>query len=918
MSSATTTTHTAHSSTSSPPVANNPHASRVLVAVRARPKLSSLGEKHAVECVRKQHAPSSQKSSPILLLQEHTPNTPLDFQKKYFFSFDFVFDMSASQYEIYEECVVGLVDEVLGGRNVTIMTYGQTGSGKTHTVLGNWNAASKNIKLAQERQQSIVTPESGLFIRCLADLFKFKQKNKEHRTVEIQVSILEIYNGELRDLLQKKGSMIKASARGKKSAKKMDSSTTSSQHRIHIQESGDDVNLIGLSKKKVETIADALSLYKKAIKRRAVAATQANPESSRSHALFFVEVYQQEFDDHTRFLKSKMCVCDLGGSEKVKVSKVSGQQLEEAKFINSSLSALGTAVNQMYMQNPHIPYRDSKLTHVLKGSFTGTGKILLIANISPVDSNLQETISTLRFADRVKQMRVDPTDLFDNSAQHEQLQWLSVVKMNERLLSEIRIAEIACQYTPQVDPAHLIDTKQQLDEYTKQTAIDYKTKRDLIDQKQRADYDSQVIKLFNMRKVVYDAEWEDQYATVKDELARAKTEHDMLDQTLHRSAQEKENTISEKKQTLISLGEERDHLLELIEEKKRHHEECNIKKRQLEMQILEMESTQKEQMLGLERSWKLKKEELRNMISQAEYEEILFNYVQQFRRVQRRYFELFDEVVSMKQKNQACSESIHRMEIINMSKRMLYEAINSVDYSAKSLELKKRKKMENDVLDQILNTTYPYDRPGIIEQVLDYLFSGTKMIVIGGHGTVQKGKIQTVFLAQNRQSVCYHDPGTSKATCNSFSLSSVREVILGQYTKEFTRNATGSQSRMSTTEEDFYRSFSIVGAKRTLSFVSTNTFDFEAWILGLEEVIDCRFRYGEPLRELGEHAVNLTQEEREMCSAQHIPAQVYLNCKIFVDRARTRGKRFTPGQLRVVSKLDFHRSRVLHQMLEGE
>ncbi|XP_010489762.1 PREDICTED: kinesin-like protein KIN-14G [Camelina sativa] len=279
------------------------------------------------------------------------------------FTFNKVFGPSASQEEVFGD-TQPLIRSVLDGYNVCIFAYGQTGSGKTFTMMG----------------PNELTEESlGVNYRALSDLFHLSSVRKETFSYSISVQMLEIYNEQVRDLLATNGQTSRLEIRN------------SSQDGINVPEA----TLVPVS-----TTSDVIHLMNIGQKNRAVSATAMNDRSSRSHSCLTVHVQGKDLTSGAT-LRGSMHLVDLAGSERVDKSEVTGDRLKEAQHINKSLSALGDVIASLSQKNNHIPYRNSKLTQLLQDALGGQAKTLMFVHISPEQEALGETLSTLKFAERV-------------------------------------------------------------------------------------------------------------------------------------------------------------------------------------------------------------------------------------------------------------------------------------------------------------------------------------------------------------------------------------------------------------------------------------------------------------------------------------------------------------------------------------
>jgi kinesin family protein C2/C3 len=257
-----------------------------------------------------------------------------------------------------------LIRSVLDGYNVCIFAYGQTGSGKTFTMSGPRDLTEKS---------------QGVNYRALGDLFLLAEQRKDTFRYDIAVQMIEIYNEQVRDLLVTDGSNKRLEIRN------------SSQKGLSVP----DASLVPVS-----STFDVIDLMKTGHKNRAVGSTALNDRSSRSHSCLTVHVQGRDLTSGA-VLRGCMHLVDLAGSERVDKSEVTGDRLKEAQHINRSLSALGDVIASLAHKNPHVPYRNSKLTQLLQDSLGGQAKTLMFVHISPEADAVGETISTLKFAERV-------------------------------------------------------------------------------------------------------------------------------------------------------------------------------------------------------------------------------------------------------------------------------------------------------------------------------------------------------------------------------------------------------------------------------------------------------------------------------------------------------------------------------------
>ena len=294
------------------------------------------------------------------------------------FTFDYVFDQNRTQEEVYRKIGLPIVESVLKGYNGTVMAYGQTGSGKTHTMTG-----------PDGGTKSIHSPDRGLVPRVISATFaEISSLPTAEITTSIELSVLELYKEQLNDLL---------------SVQKTD---------LKIREdrlSGRGVYVEGAEQVVVSSASEALDTIEKSMQRKHIASTCANETSSRSHTIVTLVVTQINHVQGDSKTIGRLYLVDLAGSERVEKSGAEGNRLKEAQTINLSLSLLGNVINKLTDgKSVHIPYRDAKLTRILQDSFGGNSRTVLLCNISPSSFNSQESISTLQFANRAKEIKNKP------------------------------------------------------------------------------------------------------------------------------------------------------------------------------------------------------------------------------------------------------------------------------------------------------------------------------------------------------------------------------------------------------------------------------------------------------------------------------------------------------------------------------
>nr|AAD05492.2 kinesin superfamily motor KIF4 [Homo sapiens] len=292
------------------------------------------------------------------------------------FTYDFVFDPSTEQEEVFNTAVAPLIKGVFKGYNATVLAYGQTGSGKTYSMGGAYTAEQEN------------EPTVGVIPRVIQLLFKEIDKKSDFEFT-LKVSYLEIYNEEILDLL----------------------CPSREKAQINIREDPKEgIKIVGLTEKTVLVALDTVSCLEQGNNSRTVASTAMNSQSSRSHAIFTISLEQGKKSDKNSSFRSKLHLVDLAGSERQKKTKAEGDRLKEGININRGLLCLGNVISALGddKKGGFAPYRDSKLTRLLQDSLGGNSHTLMIACVSPADSNLEETLNTLRYADRARKIKNKP------------------------------------------------------------------------------------------------------------------------------------------------------------------------------------------------------------------------------------------------------------------------------------------------------------------------------------------------------------------------------------------------------------------------------------------------------------------------------------------------------------------------------
>ncbi|CAH9079090.1 unnamed protein product [Cuscuta europaea] len=376
---------------------------------------------------------SSYMSSAIDQIEDGmiTINTPSRHGKgQRSFNFNKVFGPSVTQGEVFSD-TQPLIRSVLDGYNVCIFAYGQTGSGKTYTMTG-------PIELTEQTQ--------GVNYRALSDLFLLAEQRKDTFHYDVFVQMIEIYNEQVRDLLGSDGL----------------------NKRLEIRRCSQGLTVPDASVARVTSTLDVIDLMKIGQRNRSVGETALNDHSSRSHSCLTVHVHGQDLTTGT-VLRGCMHLVDLAGSERVDKSQVTGDRLREAQHINKSLSALGDVISALVQKNAHVPYRNSKLTQLLQDSLGGHAKTLMFVHISPEADAVGETISTLKFAERVAGVELgaarvnkDYTDVKELKEQIASLKAALAKKEAEPISTQHKLHSSPHNRKPSACPDNLLNGNERL------------------------------------------------------------------------------------------------------------------------------------------------------------------------------------------------------------------------------------------------------------------------------------------------------------------------------------------------------------------------------------------------------------------------------------------------------------------------
>eukprot|EP01038_Epipyxis_sp_PR26KG_P007305 gene7305-9952_t len=393
-----------------------PEDTNVRVAVRCRPFNEKERNNGETSCVK-------------ILPDKVILINPNNSSEEHSFAFDLIIDESFTQETIWNNIGTPILDKAFSGYNGTIFAYGQTGSGKTWSMQG---GSGEN---------------RGIIPRMNQHLFHKIDEEKEKRSSAhflVTVSYFEIYNEVIFDLLD-------GTDRKKKSSATAKGGLEIKEHPVL------GVYVKGLQEIVVDNASKLQSIIDQGMGNRTVASTQMNADSSRSHSVFVITVHQKDLEDESKNVYAKVNLVDLAGSERVKSTGATGSTLKEGANINKSLSALGNVINALVEaakgKGTFIPYRNSKLTRVLQESLGGNSITAMLAALSPAACNFDETLSTLKYANRAKDIKI-------KAVKNEEASQISKLNEEIRILKEKLIAQNATVDTSVLEDKH----RQQLKE----------------------------------------------------------------------------------------------------------------------------------------------------------------------------------------------------------------------------------------------------------------------------------------------------------------------------------------------------------------------------------------------------------------------------------------------------------------------
>ncbi|ESP04090.1 hypothetical protein LOTGIDRAFT_136727, partial [Lottia gigantea] len=322
------------------------------------------------------------------------------------FTYDYVYNILTAQETIYDSCIRHLIDGCFDGYNATVFAYGQTGSGKTYTM-----GTGFDVTAPQETIGIIPRAVDHLFKRIENCRREATERNEPPPEFKVNAQFMELYNEEILDLLD---TTRDPESRGKKS-----------HIKVHEDAVGS-IYVVGVTTKHVTSLQDTIQCLKLGALSRATASTNMNSQSSRSHAIFTLHIKQHRIvkdeavledgkeTDSTQAvnefetLTAKFHFVDLAGSERLKRTGATGDRAKEGISINCGLLALGNVISALgdkAKKGSHVPYRDSKLTRLLQDSLGGNSRTLMIACISPSDRDFMETLNTLKYANRARNIK---------------------------------------------------------------------------------------------------------------------------------------------------------------------------------------------------------------------------------------------------------------------------------------------------------------------------------------------------------------------------------------------------------------------------------------------------------------------------------------------------------------------------------
>eukprot|EP00105_Crassostrea_gigas_P031495 XP_011454205.1 PREDICTED: kinesin-like protein KIF27 isoform X2 [Crassostrea gigas] len=570
----------------------------VRVAVRVRPLLPKERVSGEEMCVR------TMPSSNQLVLGKDRG-----------FTFDYVLSSKTTQEEVYKSCVESLVRSIFEGYNATVFAYGQTGSGKTYTVGGG-------------NMNSITEEEYGVIPRALKDMFDYMQANKEME-YSVKVSYIEIYKEELQDLL--------------------DIETPANNLHVREDDKGNTV-IIGAREVECETLDDVMSLLESGSSVRHTGSTQMNEQSSRSHSVFTVNIGQKwsENDvmaekrkqsestesldeDITHTMFGKFHFVDLAGSERAHRTGNVGDRFKESVHINSGLLALGNVISALgdpKKKATHIPYRESKITRLLKDSLGGNAKTLMICCISPSSANLDESHNALKYANRARNIKNTPVVNRDvQSIRFEEMQTEIKALREELVRQRTSMLSNGCGdsvYNPEKAMQDALQMKK-LEDHVIRLQTECSHYKMIAEEAYRQLIEIQQKDILSKSQDVRLKDWLDLMEEIKNKVPATLTKEELENQTIRdlqsqlnkcrEDLKSDEEIFAEKNKEFNGLSERNEELGNLLEE-------SNKRLSDAENQIKKQEHQLIEQQIKIEELNRALKEDIRDSVIMTNQDEL--------------------------------------------------------------------------------------------------------------------------------------------------------------------------------------------------------------------------------------------------------------------------------------------------------
>ncbi|XP_078332438.1 kinesin-like protein KIF27 isoform X4 [Crassostrea virginica] len=550
----------------------------VRVAVRVRPLLPKERVSGEEMCVRVM--PSSNQ---------------LVLGKDRGFTFDYVLSSKTAQEEVYKMCVESLVKSIFEGYNATVFAYGQTGSGKTYTMGGG-------------NMNSFTEEEYGIIPRALKDMFDYMQGNKEVE-YSVKVSYIEIYKEELQDLL--------------------DIETPAGNLHVREDDKGNTV-IIGAKEVECESLDDVMSLLESGSAVRHTGSTQMNEHSSRSHSVFTVNIGQKWLEndvmaekrkqsestesldegmpsskDITHTMFGKFHFVDLAGSERAHRTGNVGDRFKESVHINSGLLALGNVISALgdpKKKATHIPYRESKITRLLKDSLGGNAKTLMICCISPSSANFDESHNALKYANRAKNIKNTPVVNRDvQSIRFEEMQSEIKALREELVRQRTSMLSNGCGdsvYNPEKAMQDALQMKK-LEDHVIRLQTECSHYKMIAEEAYRQLIEIQQKDILSKSQDVRLKDWLDLMEEIKNKVPATLTKEELENQTIRdlqtqlkkcrEDLKSDEEIFAEKNKEFNGLSERNEELGNLLEESNKRLSESESLIRKQEQQLIEQQ-----------------------------------------------------------------------------------------------------------------------------------------------------------------------------------------------------------------------------------------------------------------------------------------------------------------------------------------